>query len=162
MGAKHLDWDSTCRYSLLGQYQNSRLRVTNTHTQHHNLTVTTTSCPVPFVSCRVRSRRVLSRPVRSCHAQSVAEFAFRSNKHTYTTPQLNSNHNILSVSSTNELKIDQEQYPNFVQLAKLLSTSFQSDQSQAATAQSTQPKPSNHLVTRFHCQQIVETPRVQW
>ena len=112
----------------LSPSQNSHLGVTNKHTQHHNLPVTTTSCTVHFVSCQVQyrcvlSRRVLSRPIVSCpvqsrpvlscpvrshHAQSIAEFAFRSNKHTYTTPQLNSNKNILSVSSTNELKIDQE------------------------------------------------------
>ena len=72
----------------------------------------TVSCPV--LPCPVPSYCVLSCPVRSRHTQSVAEFAFRSNKHTYTTPQLNSSHNILSVSSTNELKIDQERYPNFV------------------------------------------------
>ena len=84
----------------LSPLQNLHFRVTNIHTQHHNLTVTTTSHPVPFVSCRFRScrvlspmscpvlschvptNRVLSFPVRSHHTQSVAEFAFSSNKHT--------------------------------------------------------------------------------
>ena len=54
---------------------NFYLGVTNTHTQHHNLSVTTTSRPVPLVSCQVRSRcvlscRVLSCPILSCPARS--------------------------------------------------------------------------------------------
>ena len=62
-------------HGTLSPSENSRLVVTNTHKQQHNLTVTTTSKPVLFVSCQVRSRRflschVLSRPSVSCPIRS--------------------------------------------------------------------------------------------
>ena len=55
----------------LSPFQNSYLGVKNTHTQHNNLSVTTTSRTVTFVYCRVRSHCVLScqvlpRPIVSC------------------------------------------------------------------------------------------------
>ena len=52
----------------------------------------------PIMSCPIQLHPFPSRPVRSCQAHSVAEFAFRSNTHIDTIPILNSNHNVLSRS----------------------------------------------------------------
>ena len=100
------------------------------------------SCPV--LLCPDQSYLVLSCPVLSGHValRPVAELAFRSNKHTYTpVPQFNSNHNILSVSSTNELKIDQERYPNFVNAGE---ATFNILSIRPATSSHKQPQRNQH------------------
>ena len=99
-------------------------------------------CPIPscsicvpsylFLSFLVQYRHVLLHTIVSCPVLSghttlclVSELAFRSYKHTYKTPQFNSNHNLLSVSSTNELKSIRSDIQIPSTLVKLILTPFQ-------------------------------------